>query len=116
VPRIAALSDAVVHGLDIRRPLDRPRSIPPEAFVRAADWHVGLRWPMTVPVGGSVRKRIGSVRMVADDVEWSHGHAPEVHGPSAALLLCLTGRPVVPGEPTGPGAANLRAVSRRGGR
>src|SRR5690349_16029544 len=29
VPEVAALADAVVHMLDIRRPLSRPRAIPP---------------------------------------------------------------------------------------
>lgn len=109
VPRIAALADAIVHGIDIRRPLHRPRPIPPAAFLPTADWSAGMRWPMTVPVGGSVRRRIAGVRLVADDVDWSHGDGPEVHAEAEVLLLVLTGRPVGRGELSGAGAARLRA-------
>lgn len=108
MPRVAALYDAIVHGLDIRRPLGRPRPVPPEAFVRMADWHVGLRWPTTVPVGGSLRRRLGEVRLVADDADWSWGDGPELRGSSTAVLLLLAARPVEPGELTGPGAVGRR--------
>jgi uncharacterized protein (TIGR03083 family) len=108
VPRIAALADALVHGIDIRRPLGRSREIPPAAFVPTADWQAGVRWPMTVPVGGSVRRRIAGVRLVADDLDWSHGHGPEVHASAEALLLVLTGRRVGRDELSGAGAARIR--------
>jgi uncharacterized protein (TIGR03083 family) len=107
MPRIAALSDAVVHALDLRRPLARPRAIPPQAFVRVAGWQAGLRWPATVPIGGSLRSRLGRVTLVADDVDWSWGEGPVVRGSSVALMLLLTGRPVEPDELSGPGTARL---------
>jgi uncharacterized protein (TIGR03083 family) len=109
VPDTAVLTDAVVHGLDIRRPLGRPRPIPPEAFRHIADWNADLRWPMTIPVGGSVRRRLRGVRLVADGLDWSHGDGPGVRGSTEALMLVLTGRQVGPGELTGPGAAELYA-------
>lgn len=84
------------------------REIPPAAFVPTADWQAGVRWPMTVPVGGSVRRRIAGVRLVADDLDWSHGHGPEVHASPEALLLVLTGRRVGRDELGGAGAARLR--------
>jgi uncharacterized protein (TIGR03083 family) len=109
VPEAATLTDAVVHGLDIRRPLGRLHPIPPEAFLHIADWNARTRWPMTIPVGGSVRRRIRGLRLVADGLGWSFGDGPEVRGSTEALLLVLTGRRVGPGELTGPGAADLYA-------
>jgi uncharacterized protein (TIGR03083 family) len=108
VPDPGPLSDAVVHGLDMRRPLGRPRPVPAAAFVPLADWHARLRGPGAALVGGSVRRRIAPVRLVADGVEWAHGTGPEVRGTPEALLLLLTNRPVAPGELTGPGVALLR--------
>jgi len=107
VPPPAALADAVVHGLDVRRPLGRPRDVPLEAFTRVADSSVALRWPLTVLVGGSPRKRVRGVRLIADDVEWAYGEGPEVHGTSDSMLLLLAGRRLEPGELSGRGAPVL---------
>lgn len=109
MPSDAALVDAVVHSLDIRRPLGEPRAIPREAFVPAADFCAGTRWPASLMVGGSVQKRIGGLRLVADGLGWSWGEGPEVRGSGEALMLVLTGRPVAPGELSGPGADTLRS-------
>jgi len=107
MPRVASLADAVVHQLDIRRPLGRPRTIPPEAFRRAATFFAGTGFPGSVVVGGNVRRRVAGLRLVADDVDWSHGEGPEVRGSSEALMLMLAGRPVPDDALTGPGAADL---------
>jgi uncharacterized protein (TIGR03083 family) len=109
VPRAAALVDAVVHQLDIRRPLGRPRPIPREAFGPAADFCAGTRWPASTMLGGSVRRRIRDLRLVADGLDWSWGCGPEVRGSGEAIMLVLTGRPIRPDELTGPGAAGLRS-------
>jgi uncharacterized protein (TIGR03083 family) len=108
VPPIAPLADALVHAFDIRRPLGRSGAPQvPEAFVSAADWTAGLRWPGTAMIGGSVRARVDGVRLVADDVEWSHGDGPEAHGSAETILLLLYGRPIGPGELTGHGAEKI---------
>ncbi|MFC4784798.1 maleylpyruvate isomerase family mycothiol-dependent enzyme [Nocardioides sp. MAHUQ-72] len=107
MPPIAALGDAVVHPLDIRRPLDSHRPIPAEAFAPTADFFAHTRWPASVPVGGSVVRRIRGLRLVATDVDWAHGRGAEVRGTAEALMLVLAGRPVHAGELTGPGAAVL---------
>lgn len=107
LPEVSALTDAIVHALDVRRPLERPRPIPREAFVRAAEFSVGLRWPLSIPVGGSTRKRVAGLHLQADDLDWSHGRGAPVRGSAEALMLVLTGRPVRPDELTGPGAPLL---------
>ena len=55
------------------------------------------------------KKRTAGLHLVATDVEWSHGQGPEVQGTGEAILLALTGRPVVLDELTGDGVATLRA-------
>lgn len=104
---IIGLADAVIHQLDIRRPLDRPRPIPNDAFVAVAELQARLRWPSSVVVGGDVRRRIRGVRLVADDMDWSYGAGGEVRGSSEALLLMLTNRPVRRDELTGQGVSRL---------
>jgi uncharacterized protein (TIGR03083 family) len=107
VPGEAPLEDAVVHGLDIRRPLARPRPIPLETFAITAKFQLDTRWPISVSVGGNVRSRVRELRLVADDLDWSSGSGAEVHGTAETLLLMLSGRPIGDDELTGPGAPLL---------
>ena len=112
VSPVLALADAVVHGLDVRRPLGRYRAVPPEAFVRVADTTLALRGPLTVVVGGSPRERVRGVRLVAEGIDWRHGEGPEVRGSPEALILLLNGRPVGRDELSGPGAPAVLAHLR----
>ena len=96
VPPVAALADAVVHGLDVRLPLGLHRDVDPEAFRLIADWTVTSRWPMTVPVGGNVRKRLRGTRLVAIDAGWAWGEGAKVREPPEMILLRLLGRDLVP--------------------
>lgn len=59
-----------------------------------ADLQVSVRWPSTIEVGGSVRRRVRGVRLVADDTSWTFGDGDDVRGSREALLLMLTNRPV----------------------
>ena len=92
MPPVAALTDAVVHGLDVRVPLGLHRDVDPEAFRLIADWTVGSRWPMTIPVGGNVRKRLRGTRLVATDTDWAWGEGAELREPADRILLRLLGR------------------------
>jgi len=110
VPATAPLADCLVHALDIRRPLGKagtPQSA--EAFAAVADWTATLRWPGTMMIGGSARDRVAGVKLVADDVEWSHGSGPEAHGSAETMLLLLHGRGIGPRELTGHGAETIYA-------
>ncbi|WEL93313.1 DinB family protein, partial [Tsukamurella tyrosinosolvens] len=82
---------------------------------RLADPGLHLRRPARdQPVRGAVRGR--GVRLVADDLDWSFGRGPDVHGTAEALLLAMGGRTVVLDELSGPGrdrlARNLGALIR----
>lgn len=115
VPAVAPLSDAIVHGYDIRRPLGIAHEVPQAAYAAAATWHARLRPPLTWMVGGDVRSRIAGLRLVADDLGWTQGEGLEVHGSGEALMLMMTGRGYERSELTGPGADELwhRISTRR---
>lgn len=95
-----ALLDGMVHQQDIRRPLGLPRVIAPDrlrvalAFARYAP-----------PIRGAWRAR--GVRLVATDLDWSHGRGPEVQGSGEALLMAMAGRAAALGDLTGPGKTTL---------
>ncbi|MGO9584247.1 MAG: maleylpyruvate isomerase family mycothiol-dependent enzyme [Acidimicrobiales bacterium] len=101
-----SLVDHIVHHQDMRRPLGLPREVPAERLLAA----LGVVTVYT-GVGGAVgvRKRAGGLRLVATDVDWSQGEGPDVRGTGEALLLALTGRPIVLDELTGDGVATLRS-------
>jgi uncharacterized protein (TIGR03083 family) len=109
VSRVAALADAVVHGLDVRRALGLPGLVPLESLGPLADLALGTPWPMNAVVGGSARRRVAGVRLMATDTDWSHGEGPDVRGTAEALLVVLYGRSPRPDELTGQGAATLIA-------
>lgn len=109
MPEVAALADAVVHGLDVRRPLGLPGEVPPEALAPLADFTLSTPWPMNAVVGGSSRRRVTGVRLVASDADWAYGDGPEVHGTAEALLLLLYGRSPRRDELVGPGTQVLAA-------
>lgn len=94
------LADALLHHQDVRRPLGLPREVPAERLVRAAP--IVLFGP---PIRGILR--VYDVRLVADDLDWSFGRGPEVHGPAEALLMVAAGRRGITGELSGPGRARL---------
>jgi uncharacterized protein (TIGR03083 family) len=95
-----ALVDGMIHQQDIRRPLGIPRTIP-SARLRAV-----LNYSLTVPaVRGAKRSR--RVRLVATDLDWSHGDGPEVRGSGEALLMAMAARPDALRDLEGPGKATL---------
>lgn len=111
VPAPAVLTDAVVHGLDIRRPLHEPRPVPEAAFRGVADFFTGTgsRWPLSIPFARGTTKRIDGVRLVADGLDWAFGQGPEVRASPETLLVLLSGRPLQVAELSGPGAAQVAA-------
>jgi uncharacterized protein (TIGR03083 family) len=109
MPPVAGLADAVVHGLDVRRALGLPGPVPPESLEPLSDFTLGTPWPMNVVVGGSARRRVAGLRLVATDTTWSHGKGPDVRGSAEALLLLLYGRSPRTDELTGEGAATILA-------
>ena len=127
MPMEAGVADAVVHQLDIRRPLDRPRRISPEAFVTAADYFARTGFPGSMVVGGNVRQRhlgppAGRGRRGMDPRQRARG-ARLVGGPHADARRPPGGPPRAdrprdggaPSAPQAPGAvARVSCRPRRG--
>ena len=97
-----ALVDGTIHHQDIRRALGRPRDIPADRLERV----LGLV-PGNPRLGAG--RRIRGLRLRATDIDWEHGHGPEVAGPGEALLMAMTGRPAALADLAGPGVQTLTA-------
>jgi uncharacterized protein (TIGR03083 family) len=95
-----ALTDGMIHQQDIRRALAIPRVVAPERLRAALDF---ARYAPLIRGAWRVR----GVRLVATDLEWSHGKGPEVRGRGEALLMAMAGRRDPLRELTGPGKDKL---------
>ena len=92
-----ALTDNMVHQQDIRRVLDMPRTIPVERLLVALDF---TRYSPTIRGAWTARR----LRLVATDLDWSHGRGAEVRGRGEALLMAMAGRADALKDLSGPGA------------
>ncbi|HEY1176036.1 MAG TPA: maleylpyruvate isomerase family mycothiol-dependent enzyme, partial [Phytomonospora sp.] len=79
------LVDALAHAQDIARPLGRVHEMPADAAVPAIEQVVTRKFY-------GAHKRLGGVRLVATDCDWTHGDGVELRGPIADLMLTATGR------------------------
>jgi len=104
---VDCLADMLCHDLDIRVPLERPRTSPAEPFRLALTRYAGMGFPLHLAFGANCKAMAKGLHLVAEDVGWTHGSGPTVHGTGSAMMRALTGRPVGPEELTGPGAAAL---------
>src|ERR1700737_689759 len=91
-----ALTDGMIHQQDIRRSVGIPRTIDPERLRTALEF---ARFAPTIR--GAWRAR--GVRLVATDLDWSHGSGPEVRGSGEALLMAMAGRRAALDALDGPG-------------
>ena len=81
-----ALSDLIVHGQDIARPLQRTLPTEPDRVSRALDHVLASRWY-------GAKKRLADVSLRATDTDYTSGTGViEIHGPAIDLLLVATGR------------------------
>jgi uncharacterized protein (TIGR03083 family) len=92
------LSDLVVHHQDIRRPLDRTRTIDPARLLHT------LRHPDPF---ANPRRYTKGLKFAASDIDWASGSGPEVRGSGEALSLAIVGRNAVLDELEGDGVAVL---------
>ncbi len=97
-----ALVDGTIHHQDIRRSLGRPRNIPADRLERV----LGLV-PGNPRLGAG--RRIRGLQLRATDIDWAHGHGPEITGPGEALLMAMAGRRSALADLSGPGCATLTA-------
>lgn len=90
LPLAAPLTDAVVHGADIRWALgDGTHDWGQVERLRPVlDFLVSSR----ALIGFMPRRRTRGLRLMAHDQDWRHGTGDDVLGPSLALALALLGR------------------------
>lgn len=96
------LADGMIHHQDIRRPLGMERQIPEERLLRVLAMTPGN--PRLAPW-----RWIRGLRLVATDLDWSHGKGPEVSGAGEALLMVMAGRRGITSELSGDGLPWLAA-------
>jgi uncharacterized protein (TIGR03083 family) len=96
------LGEIVVHSDDIRRPLGLDSNTSRDALVACLDMYKTASFPV------GTKKRIEGLRLVATDVDWSHGTGPEVTGPAMPMLMAMTGRTPGLDGLVGEGLATLR--------
>jgi uncharacterized protein (TIGR03083 family) len=100
----APLTDLLVHGQDIRRPLGLRRDIPADRAEVSLTFLSGKS-----PRGFVTKDRLAGLALSATDLPFSSGSGAPVTGPAEALLLALTGRPDALADLSGDGVALLRA-------
>ena len=100
----APLTDWIVHGQDIRRPLGLHRSFPDGSLTVALEaTRAGLK-------GFVPKARVAGLAYRATDLDWTGGpgDGAVLEGPAEALLLAICGRAVALDDLTGDGVEVLR--------
>jgi uncharacterized protein (TIGR03083 family) len=100
----APLTDTMVHREDVAVPLGLPSDRPVDSWRYALDFLVSGRARR-----GFVRGPLPGVRLVATDLDWTHGDGVQVSGPASALALAVSGRTAGLEHLTGPGVEPLAA-------
>ncbi|MFC5825118.1 maleylpyruvate isomerase family mycothiol-dependent enzyme [Nonomuraea insulae] len=102
LPVLAMLGETIVHGEDIRRPLEVKRNYPIATLTRLAEYYAGSDQVVLA------KGRIGGLRLVAADGPFEAGAGSPVSGTTVALVMAMTGRGAYCDELDGEGAAILR--------
>lgn len=103
-PSRLLLGDHVIHELDIILALGRRPTIPSATLIDVLNTQVTIANPFV-----AAKANARGLRLVADDVDWSHGVGPTVTGPAAILASVLAGRRWGVNELDGDGVATLAA-------
>lgn len=102
----APLTDAIVHGQDIRRPLGISHTFDPEHLGRSLTFLAGKSQGF-VPKG-----LVAGVRFEATDLDWHGGdgaaNGAVARGTGEAIVLTMTGRKIAVADLEGPGVDLLR--------
>jgi uncharacterized protein (TIGR03083 family) len=102
---LSMLEDIVIHGLDIRRPLNEERKVPEHRMVLvAADLWASHFFPG--------HKLFSGLRVEATDADWSAGDGPVIRGPVEDLILAMSGRPTGLDQLDGEGVTSARDRAR----
>lgn len=100
----APLTDVIVHGLDMCRPLGIDHRVPDHRMITMLNF--------LVPATGAAPFKGPELRLQwrATDLDWNRGEGPVIEGSAGALALVLTGRSSALADIGGPGAEQLAAA------
>jgi uncharacterized protein (TIGR03083 family) len=99
----APLTDVLVHGRDIGRPLGLAVVFDPQSVRAVLDFVVTKK-----AARAFVRKgRVDGLRFEATDLNWAYGDGPVVRGTAEAVMLAIVGRTVALDDVTGEGVTLL---------
>jgi uncharacterized protein (TIGR03083 family) len=87
----APLTDVMMHGIDIRRPLGIVRA-PMDSAEESKRWRVILDNTTKSKVQKFFKNDVGGVTLQATDMDWTFGTGPVVRGTSEDLALVLSRR------------------------
>lgn len=102
IPRPVLLGETLIHAEDIRRPLGIHHAYPLDSLRDVITFTVACNLVL------GTRERVEGLRLVATDIDYSHGSGEVVEGPLMALTLAVTGRGAGCDDLSGPGVAVLR--------
>ncbi len=108
MPPEAPLAELLVHGQDLTIPLGIDLRRPVEHWRAALGFLTG-----SAARRGFVHARLPAVRLVSEDVDWSHGSGPEVDGTAREIGVTLAGRDATLDRLSGPGVPLLEEWVRR---
>jgi uncharacterized protein (TIGR03083 family) len=98
----APLTDLLVHGEDVRRPLGLPGTVPADRLRTALDFLQSNKTRGFVGKGW-----LRDLRFEATDLDWTHGAGALVRGPGIALVITMCGRRAGLDDLDGDGVATL---------
>jgi uncharacterized protein (TIGR03083 family) len=101
--------ELMVHQQDVRRALGISRDIPFDQVSAVLSFGLQPIGSLGLAFG---RERVGRLRLVATDGNWSWGSGREVRGRAEALLMATAGRESAIEELDGPGVALLADHTR----
>ncbi len=103
-PESGSVADTAIHTQDIRRALSLGGGLSPEIVLVCLEFLTTNRNARFL-----MNPRItDGLQLTATDLDWSHGIGQPVEGTGEAIVMALTGRPVLP-ELTGGGVGALTA-------
>jgi uncharacterized protein (TIGR03083 family) len=103
----APLTDVLVHGRDLGRPIGLAPTFDPQSVRAVLDLLVKPK-----ATRAFVRKgRTDGLRFETTDLNWAFGDGPVVRGTAEAVMLAIAGRDVALDELTGAGVVLLRERS-----
>lgn len=93
-PEELTVADVAIHTQDVRRPLRLGGQLDPAVLNSALDFVTSHKMAkMLLPTA----RPIDGLKLVATDMDWSHGEGAEITGPGEAILMAIADRPLAGG-------------------